>query len=236
MLDEQNVVPLYKQLISELEEKIAQGVYQPGEQLMTEADMAKSFGVSLITVRKALKELVAKGLIERQQGKGTFVAKKKYQKNLSQVMNFTELCRISRLKPGGKMLENTLISPDKNLAEKMELKNNERVIYIKRVRYADEEPVAIEENYFTLEYAKLLEQKFDDNSMYEYLEKEYHVKIAYTRKKIEICRANKEEAEYLNVLKNEPLLLITSMAYTESGQLCYRGRQLIDGERFALYV
>ena len=84
MLDEQNVVPLYKQLIGELEGKIAQGIYQPGEQLMPESDMAKSFGVSLITVRKALKELVDKGLIERQQGKGTFVAKKKVsQESLS---------------------------------------------------------------------------------------------------------------------------------------------------------
>ena len=77
MLDEQNVVPLYKQLISELEGKIAQGIYQPGEQLMPESDMAKTFGVSLITVRKALKELADRGLIERQQGKGTFVRKTK---------------------------------------------------------------------------------------------------------------------------------------------------------------
>lgn len=236
MLDEQNVVPLYKQLIGELEGKIAQGIYQPGEQLMPESDMAKSFGVSLITVRKALKELVDKGLIERQQGKGTFVAKKKYPKNLSQVMNFSELCRISNVKPGGKMLENALITADDKLAEKMGLKSRERVIYIKRVRFADGEPVAIEENYFPLHYAKLLEQQFDDNSLYEYLEREYHIKIAYTRKKIEICRANKQEAECLNVLKNEPLLLITSMAYTEEGELCYRGKQLIDGERFALYV
>lgn len=236
MLDEQNVVPLYKQLMNQLEEKIVQGVYQPGEQLMTEVEMAKCFGVSTITVKKALKELVAKGLVERHQGKGTFVARKKYQKNLSQSLNFTQMCKLAGAKPGGKMLENTLCYPDEKLASRMGMNDQERVIYIKRIRFANEEAVAIEENYFPLEYAKLLEQRFDNNSLYEYLEKEYQVKIAYTKKKIEICRANKTEAELLKVAKNEPLLLIISIAYTEDDRLCYCGKQLMNGERFALYI
>lgn len=236
ILDEQNVVPLYKQLMKEIEERIVQGDYKPGEQLMTETEMAKSFGVSTITVRKALKELVAMGLVERQQGKGTFVSKKKFSKNLSQVMNFTEMCHVAGVVPGGKMLENNLIDPDDKLIAKMELQLGERVIYIKRLRYANNKPIAIEDNYFPLSYSKLLEQRFDDNSLYEFLEKEYHVRIAYTKKKIEICRATKDEAELLNVVKNAPLLLITSMAYTEANQLCYRGRQLFDGENLALYL
>lgn len=236
MLEEQNVVPLYKQLMEQIEEKIAQGVYQPGEQLMTEVEMARNFGVSTITVRKALKELVARGLVERQQGKGTFVSRKKFSKNLSQSLNFTEMCRLAGVVPGGKMLENTLICPDEKLIKEMNLSPQDRLIYIKRVRTADRKPIAIEENYFGLTYAKLLEQQFGDNSLYEFLKEEYHIQIAYTKKKIEICRANQEEALLLNVKEEEPLLLITSMAYTEDNQLCYRGKQLFDGENFALYV
>ncbi len=236
MLEEQNVIPLYRQLMEQIEEKIRQGVYRPGEQLMTEIEMSKAFGVSIITVRKALKELVEKGLVERQQGKGTFVAKKKFSKNLSQTLNFTQMCHLAGVTPGGKMLENTLIFPDKKLAAKMGISQQDRVIYIKRLRFANDRPIAIEENYFSLSYAKLLEQNFDNNSLYDFLDKEYHIRIAYTKKKIEICRANKEEAKLLHVMEEEPLLLITSMAYTEDDRLCYRGKQLFDGENFALYV
>lgn len=118
----------------------------------------------------------------------------------------------------------------------MGISQQDRVIYIKRLRFANDRPIAIEENYFSLSYAKLLEQNFDNNSLYDFLDKEYHIRIAYTKKKIEICRANKEEAKLLHVMEEEPLLLITSMAYTEDDRLCYRGKQLFDGENFALYV
>ena len=236
MLDKTSAISLHDQLDQIIRTDLKHNTWGANQKIPSENELAQKYGLSRMTVRSVITELVNDGLLYRVQGKGTFVAKKKYPKNLSQVMNFSELCRISNVKPGGKMLENALITADDKLAEKMGLKSRERVIYIKRVRFADGEPVAIEENYFPLHYAKLLEQQFDDNSLYEYLEREYHIKIAYTRKKIEICRANKQEAECLNVLKNEPLLLITSMAYTEEGELCYRGKQLIDGERFALYV
>ena len=73
MLNSSAAVPLYVQLKEKIEQKISDGEYKPGEKLQTEGEMAKSFGVSIITVRKAVSELVEKGLVEKKQGKGTFV-------------------------------------------------------------------------------------------------------------------------------------------------------------------
>ena len=82
MLDGKTVTPLYVQLMNQIEEKIRCGVYQPGERLQSESEMAKTFGVSIITVRSAVSGLVEKGLVEKKQGKGTFVSKPKFTKDM----------------------------------------------------------------------------------------------------------------------------------------------------------
>ena len=84
MLKQDAITPLYVQLMEELETSIRNGVYKPGDKIMTEAEMAKEYGVSLITVRKAVGSLMEKGLVVRKQGKGTFCHKaeifKKHEK------------------------------------------------------------------------------------------------------------------------------------------------------------
>ena len=74
--------PLYLKIYQSLKQDIENGVYKPGDKIMTEAEMAKEYGVSLITVRKAVGSLMEKGLVVRKQGKGTFVTKPKYSRNM----------------------------------------------------------------------------------------------------------------------------------------------------------
>ena len=77
MLNQDAATPLYVQLMNLLEKDIQSGVYQPGDKLATETVMAKTYGVSLITVRKAIGALIEKDMVIRKQGKGTFVTKPK---------------------------------------------------------------------------------------------------------------------------------------------------------------
>ena len=76
------VSPLYVQLMEDLEAKICDGTFAPGERLLSENEMAKRYGVSIITVRKAALALEEKGLVEKRQGKGTFVARRKYTRDM----------------------------------------------------------------------------------------------------------------------------------------------------------
>ena len=154
MLDGKTVTPLYVQLMNQIEEKIRCGVYQPGERLQSESEMAKTFGVSIITVRSAVSGLVEKGLVEKKQGKGTFVSKPKFTKDMKNLQSFTEMCRYMGMEPGGKMLENCLASPDDKTRKLLGLEKDSQVISISRLRYADGQPVAIEKN--GLDFAELL--------------------------------------------------------------------------------
>ena len=199
MLDSTAITPLYVQLMDSIEEDIRSGRYHPGDRLMTENEMAETYDISINTVRRAIGELIDKGLVERKQGKGTFVTKPKFERNMRKLQSFTE-------------------------------------IFISRVRFADSEPVVIENNYFTMEYAFLLEANFDDNSLFDYIEKKTGKRVASSEKRIEICRATTREAELLNVKRGEHLLYVKSTAYDAAGQPMYAGRQLINAERFSLYV
>lgn len=236
MLKQDAITPLYVQLMEELETSIRNGVYKPGDKIMTEAEMAKEYGVSLITVRKAVGSLMEKGLVVRKQGKGTFVTKSKYSRNMKKLQSFTEMCEQMGVKPGAQVLENRLIMADKKVADRLGIEPGSNVVYISRLRLADGEPVQVEKSYFPLKYAFLLEEDLNNGSMFECLKEKAGAKVASSEKMIELCRATAEEAALMDVKKGDYLLFVKSTAYDENGEPMYAGIQLINGDRFSLYV
>ena len=236
MLKRDAITPLYVQLMEELETSIRNGVYKPGDKIMTEAEMAREYGVSLITVRKAVGSLMEKGLVVRKQGKGTFVTKPKYSRNMKKLQSFTEMCEQMGVKPGARVLENRLIAADKKVADRLGIEPGSNVVYISRLRLADGEPVQVEKSYFPLKYAFLLEEDLNDGSMFECLKEKAGAKVASSEKMIELCRATAEEAALMDVKKGDYLLFVKSTAYDENGEPMYAGIQLINGDRFSLYV
>lgn len=236
MLKQDVVTPLYEQLMKEIEKDIKNGVYKPGDKIMTEAEMANVYGVSLITVRRAMGTLMDKGLVVRKQGKGTFVTKPKFSRNMKKLQSFTEMCEQMGVKPGAKMLKNGLVNSDAKIAARLGIETGSKVVYISRLRLADGEPVQIEKSYFPLRYAFLLDASFDDNSLFDYLMERAGVQVHSSEKVIELCQATAEEAGLLYIKRAAPLLLVRSTAYDTEGEPLYAGVQLINGDRFSLYV
>ena len=236
MLKQDAVIPLYKQLMEEIEKNIKSGIYKPGDKIMTESEMAGAYGVSIITVRKAMGALMDRGLVVRRQGKGTFVTKPKFSRNMKKLQSFTEMCEQMGVKPGAKMLENCLVDADSKTAVRLGIEAGSKVVYISRLRLADGEPVQIEKSYFPIRYAFLLDARFDDNSLFDYLRDRAGVQVHSSEKVIELCKATAEEAGMLSIKRADPLLLVRSTAYDAEGAPLYAGVQLINGDRFSLYV
>ena len=109
VLDNQNFVPLYQQIEEMLRHKIQAGEYQSSMRLPSEAELAAQFGVSTITVKKAVLNLVEQGLLRRKQGKGTFVVSPKQNRDLTQVVSFSESCRLNGTEAGSKTLEQSVV-------------------------------------------------------------------------------------------------------------------------------
>ncbi|MFT8343327.1 MAG: GntR family transcriptional regulator [Clostridium beijerinckii] len=236
MLNIKGIVPLYEQLMKKLQESIISGTYQPGEKLLSEIEMAKYYNVSVITVRKAIKELENKGLVEKKQGKGTFVAIPKYRKDMNQIISFTESCRIMGVKSGAQLIEQKVLIPSDDILKKLDLPLGSQTVFISRLRFVNDEPMAIETNYFPLEYAFLLNEPLNDCSLFQILKDKINLNISKSKKVIEICRATTKEAKLLNIRKNNPLLLIRSTAFSDDGNPVFVGSQLINGERFKFHA
>ncbi len=236
MLRQDTMTPLYVQLMNHVEASIQNGEYKPGDKIPTENEMAKAFGVSVITVRRAIAELSERGLVVKKQGKGTFVTREKYARNMKKLQSFSEMCEQMGVTPGAKMLANRLVPADEAVAKRLGVPVGSNVVYILRLRYADHDPVQIEKSYFPLKYAFLLEARFDDNSLFDYLREHADAQVVSSEKTIELCRVNVEEAELLGVHKGDAQMLVSSTAYDKNGDPMYAGVQIINGTRFSLYV
>lgn len=155
---------------------------------------------------------------------------------MKNLQSFTELCARYGVKAGGKMLENRIVTPDDKTARLLGIDKGGQAVFISRLRFADEEPVVIENNYFPLSYSFLLEQQFDDSSLFDYLKKQKNITVDGSEKWFEICRARPEEAELLHVKRRDPLLRVRSVTYSAGGSPLYVGTQLANGECFSFYV
>ncbi|MCI9187869.1 MAG: GntR family transcriptional regulator [Oscillospiraceae bacterium] len=236
MLDPKTATPLYVQMIDILERQIVFGELEAGERLPSESELAKQFGVSIITVRNAVGELCKRGLLERKQGKGTFVRKTKITRDSRTLSSFTESCRNQGLVPGGRMLENNLVVLNAKLARSLGQTPGSQAVYMSRLRFANQEPVIIERNYFPIKYAFLLEEVFDDDSLFECLRNRAQAVVTRSDKEIELCHATQTEGELLRVPQNSPLILVKSTAYLPTGEPLYVGTQVMNGEHFKLQI
>ena len=235
-LDPQSIVPLYKQLKDLLLQEIKEGIYKANQKIPTELELSEKYQISRMTVRKALAELVEEGVLAKKQGKGTFVCQRKVTKDMKKLQSFSEMCAHMGMKAGGRMLENRLELASEKIARLLNVEKGSQVIYISRVRYADGMPMAIERNYFPLKYAFLLEERFDDNSLFTFLKEHSHTAVAISEKWIELCKATAAEAELLQMAKGTSMLFIKSVAYTAEKEPIYVGHQVFNGEKCSFYV
>ena len=236
MLDPTASTPLYTQLMDTIEQQILSGERAPGERLPTEGALAQEFGVSLITVRHAMSGLCEKGLVDRKQGKGTFVRQLKHTRDIRKLEGFSDSCLRQGLHPGGQMLENRQVLLSDKLAVSLGQPAGSQGIFISRLRFADQMPVAIEKNYFPMRYLSLLGQRFDDNSLFQYLKEQEKVTVARADKRIELCHATPNEGELLLVPPGTPMLYVKSITYDQAGIPLYVGSQVMNGEKFSLQL
>lgn len=168
VLDPKGSLPLYQQMQRALRRAIDNRVLGPDDALPAERDLATDFGVSRITVRKALDGLVAEGLLVRRQGSGNFVSAR-VEKNFALLTSFSEDMRARGRTPRSVWLKRAAgtVTPEEALA--LRLSPGTPVYRFSRVRYADDAPMALE--YATVVASALPSLESVDTSLYEALER-----------------------------------------------------------------
>ena len=240
--------PYYLQIEEALEQRISSGQWEAGSRIPTEKELVEEFGVSIITVRRAVSDLCKKGLLEKQQGRGTFVCRSRFVRDSSFLMSFTESCKSQGLEPGARSLKAEMAKLDRETAAALGLLPEDPGaeeayeehplpgVFLSRLRTADGFPVAIEDSWFGPAYSFLLQEDLNDASLFTCLQAHSGVTVARADKEIRLCAASPEEAKLLRVPMDTPLIMIRSTAYTQSGEPLYVGTQIMNGQRFTLRI
>ncbi|MGC4378485.1 GntR family transcriptional regulator [Fictibacillus sp. Mic-4] len=218
-LNNQTSVPLYSQLKQIILEDIDRGVYSPGEKMPTESELCDKYGVSRITVRKAVLDLVDDGILIRQQGKGTFVQRQKIKRELISITGYSEFMVESGKKPDTKIISLNILHASEEIADSLAIEPGDEILEMKRILFYDEMPFVFEVSTYPLTLVPNLDQYIHESiSTYEILKNRYHLYPAHKTELINVISAHAEEAKYLNCEVGTPLCKIDKIAYDADRQ------------------
>ncbi|MGE4277448.1 MAG: GntR family transcriptional regulator [Lawsonibacter sp.] len=237
-LNHNSIVPLYVQIVEQLNQDIETGIFSQTGRLPTEVELSDRYNVSRITIRRAVDELVNKGLVEKKQGKGTFICSPKLTRRFDEgPISFTEMCEANGLKARAKLLEAGISSQTSAaVREMLGLKEGEPAVRIRRLRYAGDRPLVLEDNFYPLEYSYLLSIDLENDSTYRYLREEKGIELRRTTMKLRIVRADAKTAKLLQVSRNAPQLEMRGRVVRLDGQTVHSSYQVGYGENFEFIV
>lgn len=222
----------YVYLVKKLQELVEELRASAAECFPTERELCERYGVSRVTVRKALDELEKSGYIYRIQGKGAFVFQKKIQQTLSHLSSFTEDMRARQMTSGAKVLAVETISASPKIAKKLHIEDGNPVILLKRLRLANHVPMAIETSYLVYPVGSIVKKHIvDDISLYELIRKECAIKLVRAEQSIGIGLFEPWELSLFGKDVSAYSLQMTRQTFDETGRAVeyveskYRGDQ-----------
>ncbi|REK71211.1 GntR family transcriptional regulator [Paenibacillus paeoniae] len=207
-------VPYYYQLKEILLEYI---VEKPdnNNQIPTEIELSEHFGISRPTVRQAINELVFEGYLTRQKGKGTFITKTKINQSFLQVLeSFNHEMVRKGLTPTTKVIGLKVMEADSSIAEMLKIAVNDQVIQLRRLRFANDEPIVYVITYLPYEKCQaIMDKDFQRESLYDLLSKECGFELLKAVRKLEAVLAGEYESQILEIEKGTPIQFIKSVTY-----------------------
>jgi GntR family transcriptional regulator len=218
-LNESSGIPLYVQVVEELNKKIQEGEYLPGDRIPPEAQLCEYFGVSRITIRRAIRKLVEENALYTKQGKGTFVNPIKIKRRLPKLYSFSEDMRELGLTPSSRVLEQEAREADDETAEILKLPKTDRLVnLISRVRMADNMPILIERSCIPHYLCPdLLKDNFETRSLYGAMAEEYRLELYRAEETYEVRLVTAAEAKELGCKRNQPAFAIQRLAFRRDG-------------------
>jgi GntR family transcriptional regulator len=218
-------VPLYETVEATLAAGIADGSLPPETQLPPEEGLTERFKVSRTTVRKAIQNLIERGLVEVRRGKGTFVTQPKITQELTELTGFVEDMQALGRSPTARLLDKRVVAADEAVARQLALASGTLVFRLRRVRLADGVAMSFDETYLPRDIGeKVADNDLEAEPVFALLEEKYDTPLVEAEYKLEAAAADAVAAEALEVPTGSPIFLIERTSYTT-------GNRPVDYER-----
>src|ERR1017187_9735954 len=232
-----SAIPLYHQVKCILMDAIEAGQWQLGQQLPTENQFVEDFGVSKITIRQALQELADLGYVRREQGRGTFVAKTRFDQGPRELTSFSEEMQRHRLKASSRVLEQYIGKAESQIAEALELRPGEPVFVLKRLRMADGEAMGIQTAHVPAALVSgLVNENFEHASLYEILQTRYGLQAARARESHFAALAEPAAADLLGIVSGSPVLAAERVTLLSTGKPLEYVKSVMRGDRYSIVL
>jgi GntR family transcriptional regulator len=206
-IDRKSHVPVYWQIKEDIFNRIMNGEYLPDAQIPSEPMLAEIYGVSRLTARNAVTELVNHGYLRRIHGQGTFVAKPRFEENSARFTGFYDSMTRKGYRVTSKVLIAEVIEADQDIMAQLDLSKGRKVYRVKRLRYAGKEPLGVQDVYLPVERCEgVLNIDLQNDSIYRFLIEEKKLSLRRAREKLEAIAADSENAQLLGVGVGAPLL------------------------------
>lgn len=223
-------MPRYHQLTEILRKRIESGEFKPDDQFLTEEQLCQEYGVSRGTVGRAIKSLVDEGRLRREQGRGTFVTRPSLSPVVFRLANFTEDMRQRGLEPSTRLLNLDIIPANEEIAARLQIPVEAKVIKISRLRLASGRPMAYEIRHLAYDLCpQLMEEDLEHQSIHSLLIDKYDIPLIRTCHTIEARVLSEEEAKLLEAEPGSAGFFIDRVTYTTHDrpgtwyQALYRG-------------
>lgn len=233
--------PLYQQIYDDIKGAIKDGTYKVDEKIPSEAELSEEYGVSRITVRRAIEDLCADGYLTKMQGRGTFVGKPHIMRRLSQskaTRSFSEICEEAGVTPGAHLIERQIVPVRPDEQEFFGLGPDALLIYVHRVRTADGLGVCDENMFVPYDDGRdLLALPLEDTSLFDAIEQATgHRPASNEDWNITAVKATTDQASLLGISVGDPLLRTHVSFVDDEGRPVCMGRHYFVGSRYELSI
>lgn len=205
-----------------------------GEQFPPERQLAEALGISRMTLRRAIDELVAKGVVRRRHGAGVFALGPKLDQPLA-ASSFTEDMLARGMRPGSRVLSFDVTKAGAHIGRRLHIVESAEVITILRLRLADDEPLALEELHIPSALVPgLCAEDLENSSFYELLRSRFDIALNHSVQTIEPTLLDADEAKVLGVPEQSPALLFERTSRGAEGIPFEFVRSVYRGDRYKI--
>ncbi len=232
-LERNSPVPLYYQLAQSIEHAINTGALAPGDRLENELSLTSRLGLSRPTARQAIQELVKKGLLVRKRGVGTQVVRSQFRRDERLSSLNEDLAKAGRT-PSTRVLEYSVGELDPDIRDAIEAATPVDVEFLKirRLRLADDVPLAILTNYLPNRF-EITEADLEGKGLYACL-RSLGVNLKIAHQQISARLMTDEEAELLDEETPAACLTVDRIAYDDVGQFVEFGRHMYHAAHYSI--
>ncbi len=225
MVKKNSHVPVYWQIKEDIYSQIISGELKPNERIPSEPKLAKKYNVSRLTARNAVTALVNDGYLFRVQGQGTFVKQPRVEASSGEFTGFMEDMRRRGFTVRSEVISSGSMPVPEELCEPLALEQHEEVYRIRRLRYANEEPIVLQETYLVADKCTGIDRfNLETESIYQHLREDYQLEIGIARESLEAQIASEENGGLLRIDRGAPILFSKRLTFLSNGlpiEFCY---------------